>query len=98
MPYIPRHFAVIRALAYFLSISSLTSQPLRNSSARPDFRPGMRPRGISISGLNFVAVQARVTGRPTVASLSLGGGISTALDNAVIAVCTPFILTIFFTF
>lgn len=36
-----------------------------------------------VSGLNFVLSQARSSGRPTVASMSLGGGVSTALDNAV---------------
>ncbi|KAG5651221.1 hypothetical protein H0H81_009433 [Sphagnurus paluster] len=36
-----------------------------------------------VSGLNFVATSARSSGRPSIASLSLGGGASTALDNAV---------------
>ncbi|KZV97876.1 serine protease [Exidia glandulosa HHB12029] len=36
-----------------------------------------------VSGLNFVLTQARSSGRPTIASMSLGGGASTALDNAV---------------
>ena len=36
-----------------------------------------------VSGLNFVLSQARSSGRPTIASMSLGGGVSTALDNAV---------------
>ncbi|KAL1951895.1 hypothetical protein VTO73DRAFT_1044 [Trametes versicolor] len=38
-----------------------------------------------VSGLNFVSQQAAITGRPSIASLSLGGGASTALDNAVTA-------------
>ncbi|KAF9647222.1 serine protease [Thelephora ganbajun] len=37
-----------------------------------------------ISGLNFVASEFKRTGTPTVASLSLGGGISNAVDNAVV--------------
>ncbi|KAF8157239.1 serine protease [Crassisporium funariophilum] len=36
-----------------------------------------------VSGLNWVLDQARASGRPTVVSMSLGGGVSTALDNAV---------------
>ncbi|KAG6864561.1 hypothetical protein C0991_008656 [Blastosporella zonata] len=36
-----------------------------------------------ISGLNFVATSASSSGRPSVASMSLGGGTSTSLDNAV---------------
>ncbi|KAF9445349.1 peptidase 1 [Macrolepiota fuliginosa MF-IS2] len=36
-----------------------------------------------VSGLNFVGQQHSSSGRPTVASMSLGGGASTALDNAV---------------
>ncbi|RDB17350.1 Cuticle-degrading protease [Hypsizygus marmoreus] len=38
-----------------------------------------------VSGLNWVANSAASSGRPSVASLSLGGGASTALDNAVTA-------------
>ncbi|KAF9468269.1 serine protease [Collybia nuda] len=38
-----------------------------------------------VSGLNWVATSARASGRPSIASLSLGGGASTALDNAVTA-------------
>ena len=45
------------------------------------------PRLPSIAGLNFVARQAAETGRPTIASMSLGGGASRALDNAVNSVC-----------
>jgi cerevisin len=37
-----------------------------------------------ISGLNFVATDFKRTGSPTVASLSLGGGISNAVDNAIV--------------
>ncbi|KAF7761567.1 hypothetical protein Agabi119p4_9559 [Agaricus bisporus var. burnettii] len=36
-----------------------------------------------ISGLNFVAQRAASTGRPAIASMSLGGSPSTVLDNAV---------------
>ncbi|KAI0361573.1 serine protease [Trametes cingulata] len=36
-----------------------------------------------VSGLNWVSQQAAASGRPSIASLSLGGGASTALDNAV---------------
>ncbi|KAG5653004.1 hypothetical protein H0H81_002757 [Sphagnurus paluster] len=36
-----------------------------------------------VSGLNWVASSAAASGRPSIASLSLGGGASTALDNAV---------------
>jgi hypothetical protein len=38
--------------------------------------------------------QARASGRPTVVSMSLGGGISTALDNAVTTVRTSLILSL----
>lgn len=41
-----------------------------------------------VSGLNFVSTSATASGKPTVASLSLGGGASTALDNAVTALIT----------
>ncbi|KAI0639444.1 serine protease [Trametes polyzona] len=44
-----------------------------------------------VSGLNYVSQQAAASGRPSIASLSLGGGASTALDNAVTA--PPFQLT-----
>jgi cerevisin len=37
----------------------------------------------SISGLNYVATQAASTGRPSIATLSLGGSANTALDNAI---------------
>ena len=40
----------------------------------------------SISGVNFVATEFQLTGTPTVASLSLGGGVSDALDNALVQV------------
>jgi subtilisin family serine protease len=40
----------------------------------------------SISGLNFVASEFQRTGTPTVASLSLGGGTSNAVDSAVVRV------------
>jgi subtilisin family serine protease len=36
-----------------------------------------------ISGVNYVADRHRITGGPSVANMSLGGGASTALDNAV---------------
>ncbi|KAG5639229.1 hypothetical protein H0H81_005303 [Sphagnurus paluster] len=36
-----------------------------------------------VSGLNFVLNAARTSRRPSIVSMSLGGGISTALDNAV---------------
>ncbi|KAG6816026.1 hypothetical protein H0H87_009272 [Tephrocybe sp. NHM501043] len=36
-----------------------------------------------ISGLNFVRDSALASRRPSIASMSLGGGISTALDSAV---------------
>ncbi|CAA7269772.1 unnamed protein product [Cyclocybe aegerita] len=36
-----------------------------------------------VSGLNYVLTQSRATGRPSIASLSLGGGASTPLDSAV---------------
>jgi len=40
-----------------------------------------------VSGLNFVINSAQASGRPSIVSMSLGGGISTTLDNAV-ASCT----------
>lgn len=52
----------------------------------------------SISGLNWVLTQARASGRPSVVSMSLGGGASSSLDNAVasltaagvhVVVCLP---------
>ncbi|KAJ8453947.1 hypothetical protein ONZ45_g19499 [Pleurotus djamor] len=36
-----------------------------------------------VSGLNWVLSSARSSGRPSIVSMSLGGGASTALDNAV---------------
>ncbi|KAI0651894.1 serine protease [Trametes meyenii] len=36
-----------------------------------------------VSGLNWIGQQVTSSGRPSIASLSLGGGASTALDNAV---------------
>ncbi|KIM35761.1 hypothetical protein M413DRAFT_32226 [Hebeloma cylindrosporum] len=36
-----------------------------------------------VSGLNFVLSSARASGRPSIVSMSLGGGVSTSLDNAV---------------
>ncbi|PSS34005.1 hypothetical protein PHLCEN_2v1909 [Hermanssonia centrifuga] len=39
-----------------------------------------------VSGLNWVATQARSSGRPSIATMSLGGGASTSLDNAVASV------------
>lgn len=41
-----------------------------------------------ISGLNFVAAEFLRTGAPTVASLSLGGGVSNAVDTAVLRLST----------
>jgi hypothetical protein len=40
----------------------------------------------SISGLNFVAADFNRNGTPSVASMSLGGGISDALDSSVVRV------------
>lgn len=40
-----------------------------------------------IAGLSWAAANANSTGRPSVFNLSLGGGSSTALDDAVTAVC-----------
>jgi len=37
-----------------------------------------------IAGVNWVATEARRTGKPSVASMSLGGGVSPALDSAVV--------------
>ncbi|KAA1471520.1 serine protease [Dentipellis sp. KUC8613] len=36
-----------------------------------------------VSGLNYVATQAKSSGRPSIATLSLGGSPSTALDNGI---------------
>ncbi|KAF5385321.1 hypothetical protein D9615_001506 [Tricholomella constricta] len=36
-----------------------------------------------VSGMNWVLTSARASGRPSIVSMSLGGGASTALDNAV---------------
>ncbi|TFK31791.1 serine protease [Crucibulum laeve] len=36
-----------------------------------------------VSGLNFVITSARSSGRPSIVSMSLGGSVSTPLDNAV---------------
>ncbi|KAI0778227.1 serine protease [Trametes elegans] len=41
-----------------------------------------------ISGLSWVGQQATASGRPSIASLSLGGGASSALDSAVTALTT----------
>jgi len=41
-----------------------------------------------ISGVEYVAAQAKITKRPSVANMSLGGGKSTALNNAVAAAVT----------
>ncbi|KAG5634525.1 hypothetical protein H0H81_001652 [Sphagnurus paluster] len=41
-----------------------------------------------VSGLNFVATSAAASGRPSIVSMSLGGGASTALDNAVTSLTT----------
>jgi len=41
-----------------------------------------------ISGLNFVASEFKRTRTPSVASLSLGGGVSNAVDNAVLQLFT----------
>jgi len=41
-----------------------------------------------ISGINYVASQAKSTGRPSVANMSLGGSKSTATNNAVAAAVT----------
>ena len=47
---------------------------------------GWAPSIHSISGLNFVASEFQRTKTPSVASLSLGGGASNAVDNAVLQV------------
>jgi cerevisin len=39
----------------------------------------------SISGLNWVQTQAASSGRPSIATLSLGGSANTALDNAIVS-------------
>lgn len=39
--------------------------------------------GDSISGLNWVASQAKASGRPSIVSMSLGGSASSSLDSAV---------------
>ncbi|KAG6918458.1 hypothetical protein DXG01_014335 [Tephrocybe rancida] len=39
-----------------------------------------------VSGINWVYNTARASGRPSVASLSLGGGASTSIDNAIASV------------
>ncbi|KAF8161600.1 serine protease [Crassisporium funariophilum] len=36
-----------------------------------------------VTGLNWVISQAKLSGRPTIVSMSLGGGASTVLDNAI---------------
>ncbi|KAI0077290.1 serine protease [Panus rudis PR-1116 ss-1] len=38
-----------------------------------------------VSGLNWVLTQARASGRPSIATLSLGGSASTPLDNAIVS-------------
>jgi len=38
-----------------------------------------------VGGFNYVATAARASGRPSIASASLGGGASTAIDDAVAA-------------
>jgi cerevisin len=38
-----------------------------------------------VSGLDFVRTSARTSGRPSIVSMSLGGGASTALDQAVVS-------------
>ena len=39
----------------------------------------------SIAGLGWIMTEANVSGRPTVVNLSLGGGESSPLDGAVLA-------------
>lgn len=46
----------------------------------------MTASSYSVSGLNFVLNTARSSGRPSIATLSLGGSASTALDNAIASV------------
>jgi len=46
----------------------------------------------SIAGINWVAQEARRTGRPTVASINVGGGVSNATDAAVVAVCAEWMM------
>ncbi|KAF5387942.1 hypothetical protein D9615_000786 [Tricholomella constricta] len=38
-----------------------------------------------VSGLNFVANSAASSGRPSIVSMSLGGGVSSSMDNAVLS-------------
>lgn len=40
----------------------------------------------SVSGLNFVLTSVQASGRPSIATMSLGGGATTSLDNAVASV------------
>ncbi|ELU42085.1 subtilase family domain-containing protein [Rhizoctonia solani AG-1 IA] len=49
---------------------------------------------LSIAGLSWAAAHANSTGRPSVFNLSLGGGTSTALDDAVMGVVNAGIHTI----
>ncbi|KAF9031932.1 serine protease [Panaeolus papilionaceus] len=46
-------------------------------------RYGVAKKATLINGLNWVLNNARLTGRPSVVSMSLGGGIATALDSAI---------------
>ena len=43
----------------------------------------------SISGLEWVAVQHKASGRPSVATMSFGGSLSLPLNDAVKVVCAP---------
>ena len=45
------------------------------------------PPNCSIAGVLWVIEEAGRTGKPSVASMSLGGGPSDALDKAVLKVC-----------
>lgn len=40
----------------------------------------------SVSGMNYALTSAKVSGRPSVAIMSLGGSPSTVIDNAVASV------------
>lgn len=49
----------------------------------------------SISGVNFVATEFQRTKTPSVASMSLGGGVSNALDSAIVRVSPTTCITPF---
>lgn len=49
------------------------------------------PPGYSISGIDWVASEVKKSGKPTVVSMSLGGGASDTIDSAVKAVSTEWV-------